>query len=54
MMLADNGSNWFLSGGPDERWDNDALHTLGQVPGSAFEAVDASSMMVDPNSGEAR
>jgi hypothetical protein len=53
-IVADNGSAWYISGAPDERWDNDALHTLGQVPGSAFEAVDASSMMVDPNSGEAR
>jgi hypothetical protein len=40
MMVADNGSDWFLSGEPDERWDNDDLHTLHQVPGSAFEVVD--------------
>jgi hypothetical protein len=53
-IVADNGSAWYISGAPDERWNNDALATLGRVPGSAFEAVDASSMMVDPNSGEAR
>jgi hypothetical protein len=54
MMLADNGSSWYLSGAPDERWDNDHLHQLHQVPGSAFEAVDVSSLMVDANSGQAR
>ena len=54
MMLADNGSAWFISGAPDERWDNDALHQLHQVPGSAFEAVDVTSLMIDPDSGAAR
>ncbi len=54
MILADNGSAWYLSGVPDERWDNDALHELGQVKGSDFEAVDVSSLMVNDNSGESR
>lgn len=53
MILADNGSPWYISGAPDERWDNDVLHQLGQVPGSAFEAVDESSLMSDSNSGRA-
>jgi hypothetical protein len=44
MMVADNGSNWYISGAPDSRWSNDDLHTLGQVPGSAFEVVDTSSL----------
>jgi hypothetical protein len=52
MMLADNGSAWFLSGVPDERWDNDDLRQLGTVQGSDFEVVDASSLMVDPDSGQ--
>jgi len=39
MIIADNGSNWFISGAPDERWDNDDLRQLRTVPGSAFEAV---------------
>jgi hypothetical protein len=53
MFLADNGSNWFLSGAPDDRWDNDDLHVLQeQVLGSDFEAVDCSSLMVQPDSGE--
>jgi hypothetical protein len=44
MMVADNGSSWFISGVPDSRWSNDDLHTLGKVPGSAFEVVDTSSL----------
>ena len=51
MMLADNGGDWFISGVPDERWNNDVLHELGRVRGSDFEVVDVSSIMVDPNSG---
>jgi hypothetical protein len=39
MILADNGSSWYVSGAPDPRWSNDQLHTLHQVPGSAFEVV---------------
>jgi hypothetical protein len=54
MMLADNGSAWFLSGAPDARWNNDDLHNLGLLKGSDFEAVDVSSLMVDPNSGQAK
>lgn len=53
MILADNGAAWFVSGVPDERWDNDRLRELRQVHGSDFEAVDESSLMVDPNSGQA-
>lgn len=53
MFLADNGSDWFLSGVPDERWDNDDLHELqDRILGSDFEAVDCSSLMVDPDSGQ--
>lgn len=54
MILADNGSPWFISGSPNEAWDNDALVELKQITGSDFEAVDVSSLMVDPNSGQAR
>jgi hypothetical protein len=53
LILADNGSDWYLSGVPDERWDNAVLHTLSQVKGSDFEAVDGTVLMVDPDSGEA-
>jgi hypothetical protein len=39
MILADNGSDWYLSGAPHPGWSNDQLHALGDVPGSAFEVV---------------
>jgi uncharacterized membrane protein YgcG len=52
LILADNGSAWYISGVPDSRWDNDMLVSeLAQVKGSDFEAVDVSSLMVDPDSG---
>ncbi|MBA2665659.1 MAG: hypothetical protein H0U69_01355 [Trueperaceae bacterium] len=51
MILADNGSAWFLSGAPDDRWDDDALRDLRQLQGSEFEAVDASGLMASPDSG---
>lgn len=54
MILADNGSSWYISGTPDERWDNDVLRELKRVPGSAFEAVDSRALMIDPDSGQAR
>ena len=53
-IVADNGSAWYLSGVPDERWDNDALATLKRLHGSDFEAVDARPMMVSSGSGQAR
>jgi hypothetical protein len=54
LILADNGSSWYISGMPDERWDNDMLVSeFRQLEGSDFEAVDVSSLMVDENSGEA-
>ncbi len=53
IILADNGSPWFVSGAPDDRWDNDVLQELHDVFGSAFEAVDLSGMIVDPDSGQA-
>ena len=54
IMLADNGSNWYVSGIPDERWDNDMLHLLDALTGNDFEAVDTSVLMVDSNSGEVK
>jgi hypothetical protein len=39
MIVADNGSNWYISGAPDPRWDDDDLDQLKRVPGSAFEVV---------------
>jgi len=40
MFVADNGSDWYISGAPDSRWNDDDLHELGRVRGSDFEAVD--------------
>jgi hypothetical protein len=40
MIVADNGTSWYLTGTPDAGWDNDQLHTLGQVKGSDFRVVD--------------
>ena len=55
MMIADNGSAWFISGAPDSRWNNDDLHTLGLgIHGSDFEVVDVSGLMISPDSGQAR
>jgi hypothetical protein len=53
-IVADNGSSWYISGVPHPSFDNDVLHTLHNVKGSDFEFVDASSLMIDPNSGQAR
>ena len=39
MIVADNGSDWYISGTPDKRWSDDDLDQLKRVPGSAFEAV---------------
>jgi hypothetical protein len=54
MIIADNGSNWFISGVPDERWNNAVLAELKQVHGSGFGAVDISSLMISSDSGQAR
>ena len=40
MILADNGSPWYITGAPDRRFDDDALHAIGQVRGSDLEVVD--------------
>ncbi|EMK17242.1 hypothetical protein [Leptospira kirschneri] len=54
MILADNGSDWFLSGAPNEKWNNDQLHKLGKVLGDQFEAVDSESLMLSADSGETK
>jgi hypothetical protein len=53
MILADNGSSWFLTGKPDPRWNDDDLHQLRQISGSAFEAVDESALQMIPDSARA-
>ena len=50
LVLADNGSPWYFQGTADKRWTAGLLDELKQIPASAFEAVDTSSLMIDPNS----
>lgn len=45
MIVADHGANWFISGAPDERWDNDALFTLGYLTGRDLEVVKMSGIV---------
>jgi hypothetical protein len=44
MLLADNGSNWYVSGAPNPKWSNDDLHSLGRITGSMFDVVDTTSL----------
>jgi hypothetical protein len=44
LILADNGSNWYISGAPDPRWSDDQLHQLGRLSGRDFEVVTTSSL----------
>lgn len=53
IILADNGSAWFISGKPDPRWNSTNLQTFSTLRGEHFEAVDATVLRIDPNSGAA-
>jgi hypothetical protein len=53
MIIADNGSAWYLSGVPSAAWNNDQLHLLGGIVGSDFQVVDESCLEVAPNSAQA-
>jgi hypothetical protein len=44
MIVADNVSDWFISGAPNKKWKNDALRRLGEVEGRHFEVVDTSDL----------
>jgi hypothetical protein len=48
IMMADNGSNWYISGAPDDRWDDDVLQELRNVTGADFEAVQTVDANGDP------
>ncbi|MBE7437299.1 MAG: hypothetical protein HS115_02500 [Spirochaetales bacterium] len=54
MILADNGSDWYISGAPDERWNNQTLRELARIQGEQLEAVDTQELMLDPDTGQAR
>jgi len=49
MIMADNGSNMYISGAPDDRWDNDDLHNLDQVTASDFEVVEMNPIFTQAN-----
>ena len=49
MIMADNGSNMFISGAPDDRWDNDDLHNLGHLAASDFEVVTMNPIYTQSN-----
>jgi hypothetical protein len=44
LILADNGSPWYISGAPNPRWSDDGLHQLNQLTGRDFEVVDTRSL----------
>jgi hypothetical protein len=44
LIVADNGSDWYVTGSPDPSWNDDDLHTLGRLKGRDFEVVDASTL----------
>jgi len=49
MIMADNGSNMFISGAPDDRWDNDDLHNLDEVTAADFEVVQMNPIYTQSN-----
>ena len=49
MIMADNGSNMYIGGDPDNRWNNDDLGTLKEVPASAFDVILISPLYTPSN-----
>jgi IPT/TIG domain len=49
MIMADNGSNMYISGAPDDRWNNDDLHNLDQVTAVDFEVVTMNPIYTQSN-----
>jgi hypothetical protein len=47
MFVADNGSNWYVSGAHDTRWNDEALNDVKRIPGSAFEAVETGPVITN-------
>jgi len=47
MLLADNGGDWYVSGAPHPKWDDEALATLKRVKGRDFEAVDTGKLVTE-------
>lgn len=53
LIVADNGSNWYFQGTEDSSWDDQLIADLKRIPVDQFEAIDESSLMIDPNSAQA-
>ena len=53
LILADNGSAWYISGAPDDRWDNDDLHALSGITGSDLEVVQMGTVYSQDPTGPA-
>src|SRR5579875_2262373 len=53
LIVADNGSNWSFGGTTDRRWTDTMVDQLGQIPASAFQAVDGSCLMASPSPARA-
>ena len=49
IIMADNGSNMYISGAPDDRWDNDDLHNLGRVTAADFDVVQMGTVYTQSN-----
>jgi hypothetical protein len=49
MIVADNGSNWYVSGAPDPRWNDEHLNDFKSIPGSAFDVVDTGPILEPQN-----
>jgi len=54
MVLADNGSPWFISGSPSPHWDNEQLRTLRRLSGADFEVVDTAPLMLSADSARTK
>jgi len=54
LVLADNGSPWYFQGEQNKHWPTRLIEDLKRIPASAFVAVDASSLMVDPDSAQVK
>jgi hypothetical protein len=49
LIMADNGSSMYISGTPDNRWDNSDLHNLGSVTASDFDVIQISPLYTNAN-----
>jgi hypothetical protein len=54
LILADNGSSMYISGDPDDRWDNNDLHNLGFIHASDFDVIQMTLDVVHAKCGNGR